>query len=283
MAVRRAGVVLSAPWARMLVDRSLRDRSAQVRRIALRLLADSLPTTEVVQLSEAALLDEAAGLRWEARIARLKAGPIDFAGFYRARLANAVAPREIRAALLGLGESSGEHDVPLVRPYLNADSPSVRRVAMRALGQLEPLAVVDPFFVALCDPLPGVATEARRALVDRVAYVRIERVLGLLVATAAPAHTRANALALGRRLSKWDALLVVLTALDEGNPLTAAILDAARNSAANWLAGYNRTFVPPTSEQLTAIESAAARAQLTEGAKAELLQLLGFSRRAWGV
>lgn len=280
-AVQRAAALLPAAPAQAIAELALHDRSALVRRNALEVLVESISTAQLVALTERALLDEAAATRWQARPLRVRAGPFDFAAFYRAALARADTRKLTRAALLGLAESGVRDDVDLVGPYLDADAPSVRRVAMKALGQLERMEVVEPFFAALSDPQPGVSGEARRALAARIAHVQAERVLALLTSNSAPAHARAHAAALGHSLSKWDALRVAITALQPTNADTPAILDAARRAVTTWLERYNRTFVAPTSDQLAAIESGLRAARIDEHTRDALQELLLSSRRVW--
>lgn len=279
-AVRRAGAALPAAWARALVERALRDRGSQVRRIALDLLGESLSDAEIVAITDVALLDEASATRWQAHRLRLRVAPIDFAAFYRAALVVAATPKRTRGALLGLGEWGDSSDVRLLTPHLEAGGSGIRRAAMRALGRLEPAEVVEPFFVALSDRLPGVASEARRALQDRIAHVRTDRLLAITGSSTASAQARAHAARLGARLSKWDALLVMLDALgNAGAELPASI----PNALASWVQRYNRSFVRPTREQLDASEHAVARARLGAGLGAEVRHILHVSRSAWGV
>src|SRR6185369_11285928 len=101
---------------------------------------DALPEAEALLLLEEALLDENTSARWQARILRIARGPVDLAGFYRMALSTAASPARVRGALLGLGESGARGDVALVKPYLEAERPSVRRAALRALADLEPVS-----------------------------------------------------------------------------------------------------------------------------------------------
>lgn len=280
LALRRIGAALPAAWARTLIDGALHDRSSQVRRIALDLLGEFLSPDEIVAITEAALLDVAAATRWQAQQLLARARSIDLAEFYRAALARPSTSMHTKGALLGLGECGQETDVLLVRPHLDSDLASVRRIAMQVLGKLEPTTVVAPFFLALSDRLPGVANAARRALGARTAHVRVERLLEILASSTAPVHARANAVALGSHLSKWDALFLMLTALDTPD---SESLESVRIVVASWVRNYNRSFARPTGHQLVAIEAALDRARLDAAVRGEVRQIVHAARGVWGL
>jgi HEAT repeat protein len=274
-AVRRAGQRLDRPWAPGLVYRALSDRSVQVRRVALGLLADALPSDEAGRLLEAALLDDNTSARWQARMLRIRRGPIDLADFYRTALAEARAPARLRGALLGLGESGTAADIAAVTAHLGADPTSVRRAAVRALSGLEADSSTQPFLAALVDPLPGISKEARRALLPRLRYLPIQVLADLIASDRAP-HVRGSALALASALSKWDALPLLLEGGGASAPEVAA---RAGLLLRGWLARYNKSFPLPTPAQVERIEAVWGRVAAAVPASGELGQIVRLARR----
>jgi HEAT repeat protein len=211
-AVDSLGADFANEWARNLAGRALADRSVQVRRVALRLMAQVLTPSDARKAVEEALLDENSSARWQARIIRLAQGPIDLAEFYRRALSNASTPAQLRGALLGLGESGTQDDRALVLPFVDSDRVGVRRAALRALSGIEPIETTELFWAALLDRQPGVSKEGLRALQIRVAHVLPHSLLTLVGAGKMPAHARRNALSLGNGLSKWESLPILLEA-----------------------------------------------------------------------
>ena len=211
---RRASLRGRCPhqWAEVLARRALADRSVQVRRAALAVVAPTLSDEEARPLLEAALLDTHTTARWQARALVLARGPFDLAGFYRRVLAAADQPALVRGALLGLGESGTADDVARVVPFLSADRLRVRCAALRARADLEPLSATEPYLAALRSAEPGTSREARRALEPRLSHVAVAVLHAFVVDGAQPPHTRRNALSLAYGKSKWEKLPVLLDA-----------------------------------------------------------------------
>jgi hypothetical protein len=255
-AARSVERAFPADWAKRLARRALKDRSIQVRRVALAALATGLSDEQAKPLFEAALLDTNTTARWQARAFMLARGPFDLAAFYRRALSLATQPAAIRGALFGLGESGTKDDLPMVLPYLSADRLGVRCAAVRARADLEPLSSTEPYLAALRLPDPGVSREARRALERRQSYFGATILHDLVLDQSLPPHTRRNALSLGRNRSKWERLPILLDACvdqDEMNANIGLVL------VKGWCAAYNRSFLLPTRAQLTAAATSLAR------------------------
>ena len=276
-AVRRAGRTLADPRARELAARVLRDRSVQVRRVALQYLAGALEPEDVRGLTEAALLDENSSARWQARILRLQHGPIDLAEFYRRAVSSAPTRARLRGALIGLGESGTKDDIARVVPHLQADETSVRRAALRALAGLEPSSTTEVFLSALTDDRPGVSREGRRALEPRLGHVPFQRLEAVVQPVEMPAHVRQNALSLASHLSKWESLPLLL----EGAGSTdRAVAGRGGMLLDGWCRRYNRSFVVPTHQQMDRIEEVLRRMaeRLRPGDRAEVQHIVRHAR-----
>jgi hypothetical protein len=208
----------------------------------------------------------------------LQRGPFDLAAFYRRALSTATQPAIVRGALLGLGESGTASDVALLQPFLSADRLGIRRAALRARADLEPLSSIDPYLAALRLPEASLSREARRALEPRLAHITVSTLHDLVVDPALPPHTRRNALSLANGKSKWERLPVLLEGCADPEEMIAnmALLLVDR-----WFAGYNRSFLQPTPAQVEAASAALARAsqRLSAHARAEIGHILGVLGR----
>jgi len=195
----------------------------------------------------------------------LARGPFDLAGFYRGALSGADRPAPVRGALLGLGESGTADDVACVMPFLSAERLSVRRAALRARANLEPLSATLPYLVALRSSEPALSREARRALESRLSHVAVALLHELVVDQALPPHTRRNALSLASGKSKWERLPVLLDGCADPDE---SIASTARFLVDGWCARYNSSFLQPTPAQLEAAATSFARVSTTLGAPA---------------
>jgi HEAT repeat protein len=156
-------------------------------------------------------------------------------------------------AIAGLGATGGARDLTIVRPYVAHARPSVRRAALRAMRRLDSSdATRDLLVRALEDPSPSVSRTARVLLQRDAAQVGAERLVPLF-GGARPAHARVNALLLAARLPKWDVPSLLLSMLGDTDDELARI---ARRELAGWQQKYNRTFLPPTREQLEQLRAA---------------------------
>jgi HEAT repeat protein len=232
-----------------LLPRMLADRIPAVRRAGLGLAARRMGIAALPALRDA-LLDRAAGMRAEARAAIERLEPMDFAAFYRARLAPD-APR-LAEAVIGLGETGTAEDADLVAPLLDHPRPRVRANVLRALPRFAGDGAVPALLAAVGDPSSAVSRTAADVLRPRVARADAGALAGLMDAENAP-HVRRNALSLLAARSKWDGIAWILQACGDADP---AVRTAAREHLARWRQQFNRSFSQPTPAQQERIRAA---------------------------
>jgi hypothetical protein len=249
----------------------------QVRRAALAAILIILPPDEVRILVEAALLDESATARWQARIFRLQLGPCDLAAFYRQALASSSTASHLRGALRGLGESGNPQDIARVLPFLSSESPRVIAAAVEALSDLEGVGPGRPFVEALESGHAVVSRAGLRALVAQIGEVSGRWLSDLITDETRPIHVRLNALRLASHLTKWDRLPLIVEGHGAANVAVSAraglLLDG-------WHARYNRSFLLPSQEQLRRADAALDRVEgrIQPDAEANLRHILRSMR-----
>lgn len=155
-------------------------------------LAERRGLAGLPELSQA-LLDRSAAGRAYARAIVTRAGPMDFAAFYRGQL-GADSPR-LAEALAGLGETGAAEDAGAVVPLLAHARPRVRTAATRALDRLAGDRYLDVFTVSLGSAAPGVSRAAADALRGRASWAD-EAAIASSFHPGGPPHARRNALGL---------------------------------------------------------------------------------------
>jgi HEAT repeat protein len=228
----------------------LSDGYARVRIIGVRLAAQRTGTRSLPDL-RGALLDRSAAVRAEARSALDRLDPMDFAAFYRDRVAEKAEPR-LAEAVTGLAETGAADDADLVAPLVDHARPGVRRAALRALDRLAGSAAVPALVRAVGDASPSVSHTAAAALHPRATLADAAALEAWLDA-AHPVHVRRNALSVLARRGKWDALAWILRGLADDEP---GVRDAARRHLERWKTRFNRTFSQVTEVQRDRIRAA---------------------------
>jgi HEAT repeat protein len=139
-----------------LLGRALTDRSLAVRRRAI-IAALERDLLDSDALRRAHLFDASASVRYlvRARLLRLSPG-LDIAAIYRAAIDERSGPHR-RAAILGLGETGGPADVPVLARQLEDPARSLRRNAVFALRQLGDASAASLFVDRLADAAPAAA------------------------------------------------------------------------------------------------------------------------------
>jgi HEAT repeat protein len=257
--------------------RLTRERFMPVRREALLGLLEKAPETAPAAL-RSALLDPHASIRDLARHLIGKSGDLDVRSFYREAVRSS-NPEVLPAAIAGLGETGIRADAAAVEPFLDHPVTSVRRAATRAVGRLDGDAYVDHLIRALEDDRPIVSHAAREALRERLRLLS-GGLLWDVCMRGQHAHVRQDALALIAGLGKWPSIPLLVRACGDADPLVA---DRARIYVAAWLGRINRSFTPPSSEDLRALAAAleSARSALPpETWKSLYLSMKGWSGRA---
>jgi HEAT repeat protein len=248
-AISRAAFGADVDRAARILEHLLRDDPVSaVRKLVLTVLAERLPD-RIPEVVGFALLDRAPRVR---DLARFVVGthhvPIAPRDFYIRHL-NGTNPRQLTAAIDGIGETGHKSDLALLEALPSSPMPSVRRAALRAFARLDADAAIPLTISALRDD----ASSVRRTAVN-IIRVNSSRVDFHLVNRAAQMlsdpRARRNLLRLLKDAPKWDSAIYLLEALadpDESVRLTASRL---LNS---WVADFNRRQTLPNTEQLERI------------------------------
>jgi len=223
-----------------------------------------------VQLLVPFLVDGHGGIRADTHFYLTKRGwSGDFVEFYRGGLEAAqkgAAQKGAAASYLsGLGEVGSAIHLPVIRPYLDAELPRVRRAAVRALGRLathgQAGEVREDLLAALEDPFASVAKAARDVIVDNRLHVPASRLIGLACGAAHRHGLRMATQLLVRASGKWTAIesLAELAVGEEGEDLEVIL-----HQVDWWLRKAQGSFVKPTPG------GAASLRRTLEGADAKL-------------
>jgi HEAT repeat protein len=176
----------------------------------------SAPGELVVAEEEALLLDRRSTVRRavQRRLAELERPP---APFYRALSGQA---HPLPTAVVGLGETGGRDDTPLVRELLTHDDEAVRRAALNAARWIVPdTELTDLAAAALHDRSEPVVRAAARLLRRMVSRIPTQ-----IIIDACASHARATQLAglrLARRADGWTRLEADLTLAADDDPTVA--------------------------------------------------------------
>ncbi|HKP14827.1 MAG TPA: HEAT repeat domain-containing protein [Gemmatimonadaceae bacterium] len=254
-AARRARQDLSPADLERLAPRLLRDPYPAVRSEGLAAAVEGgAPNAD--SLLFAALTDRSRTVRETARFCLRRHRNIeDFASIYRVRIAelrnggNRV--RGLAAALLGLGESGRSADASVLVPFLADPRPTVRAAAARAVAMLDIESTLPRLVGMLSDASPVVTRQVRRAIEPRIGSVSLDD-LRHQIAKSPHVSGRLDGLLLGRRLRKWDAIVLLLENVRDRYP---EVSDAAVAGVRRWIVNRNASFEQPTREQLRALRS----------------------------
>lgn len=222
-----------------------KDSVAVVRAEALALLAEQA-RDRAAEIIPAALLDPGASVRSLARflVSKLSVRVVP-RDVYLGALQSS-RPRQLAAAIEGLGETGDAADACLVLSFASHPVPRVRRAALRACARLAAPLAVERATVALGDPAPAVRRSARQMLVIHRRHVDFHNVRKLVRELTDPA-SRKGAFTVLARAGKWDALEFLLEALGD---LDADVRGRARALLEGWAEGYNRSQARPSQQQL---------------------------------
>ena len=227
------------------LERILRDDpAASVRTLALTLLAERRPD-RVGALLPDAILDGAASVRDLARfLARAHRVPVVPLDVYRRGLGS-TAPRQVTAAIAGVGEVGGREEAALVAAHLDAPVARRRRAALRALARLNPEGGARAALLALADQTPTVRSLAVYILGARGAVADFAEV-GRRVRAVPDPRARRDLLQVWARAPKWEAVAVLLDAVADADGDVRA---RAAGHLARWVDAFNRSQTAPTADQ----------------------------------
>ena len=249
-----AAQTVSSAFERAKLDHILelmkRDRFMPVRREALRITVKQNLSTLLSAL-RSALLDQHPSMREEARYHMRKREQIDVAEFYREVLTVGEGST-FYAALCGLGEAGTTKDALLIAPHTSHPTSKIRWAAIKALAKLNSGQYIDLFMEALKDPIPYVSREALNALASRGSAFNGERIWKILQ-SATTTHVKRNAFSLIEKLGKWDSINYLVRSVRDSDETIAAM---GQFGVQRWLAGVNRSFTSPSSEQLATLRKA---------------------------
>jgi HEAT repeat protein len=196
------------------------------------------------------LLDPAGSVRGLAQfIVRTRWLPIVPRDVYCDALQRERSRRQV-AAIDGLGETGDTGDVARLNPFLEAQSPRVRRSALRAIARLDPERGQTAAMTALGDPAPSVQSAAVHVLGSQANRVDFAAVSARMSATA-DGRGRLNLLRLLALAPKWDAVAYCIESI---NDVDEKVRRRAWQLLDSWLAGFNRTQTPPTALQRHRLE-----------------------------
>lgn len=235
----------------------LADRFPPIRVLALRTLL-RLDPARAGEVLPVALLDRHGGMRSVAQYHWKRAGLGEARDFYLERL-----PSAGYAAIRGLGEVGCVDDVDALLPFLDSERSALVRAAIAAVGALDAKNRTELLLAQLTSEHPGPSRAATRVLLSARATVEDRRLLKLALEPRL-VHVRRNLARLGRRMSKWEALRLLLHLAADPDKRAATI---AVHLLERWYQEFNRSWVVPGKEQKAACERALeeVRDRLPEG------------------
>lgn len=222
------------------------DPAGSVRAQALMMAADTARLRQ-------ALLDRNGTVRSVARH-RLRGEGIDLAALYR----DALQSDPSVGAISGLSETGARDDAELLAAFLAHPRAIVRRAAIGAVMTLDGENSVDRVTPLLCDPSPGVSSQARRALMAHGSSIDAVQLWGMYE-NASGAHSWRNLLALMGVLPKWESITLYVRAIQDRDEERVAL---ARQLIERWNTDFNRRSSVPTARQLSALDRVLAASPL---------------------
>jgi hypothetical protein len=241
------------------LERLLRDDPVPaVRRLVLAVLSGHMPERMAAMFPDV-LLDRAASVRGLARFVasthQLSLVPRDV---YVQSLASA-QPRQITAAIEGVGETGTRRDADLVAPYLGSPLPRNRRAALRALAKLDAERAISSAIAALADDASSVRSAGVDILSTNASRVDFD-IVSRRVRSLSDPQARRNLLRVFMDAPKWEAPVFLLEALTDSDD---GVRTFASRLIERWIESFNRNQTQPTAKQLHRIgallESVASR------------------------
>jgi len=160
-------------------------------------------------------------------------------------------PRQLAAAIDGVGETGIPADADLIAPFLSGNSPRIRRCALGALAKLDAERVISAAVAASADDVSSVRSAALDILTANSTRVDFDIVRRQIRSLSDP-EARRNLLRVFLEAPKWDAPVFLLEALTDPD-------DAVRTFAAHlvdrWIESFNTSQAQPTAQQLERIDT----------------------------
>ena len=248
-ALKRVTSVRGSDELTLLLERLVReDPVPVVRKQVLTVLSERVPE-RMADVVPAAVGDRSAGVRELARfLVTTHDLPLVPRDAYIARLTS-TAPRQLAAAIEGIGETGRRTDLDLLIPFLSSGVPRVRRAALRACARLDVERSIPLSVAALTDEAPSVRKRAVRILAIHSSHVDFA-IVGELWHNLTDARARRDVLPLLRHAPKWDAAAFLLNALTDPHE---DVRTSASRLLDSWVANFNRRQTLPRPDQLQRI------------------------------
>jgi HEAT repeat protein len=229
-----------------ILERLLReDPVPAVRRLVLAILSEHMPD-RLAGVFPDVLLDRAASVRALARfVASTHLLPFVPRDVYLGGLAVSL-PRQLGAAIEGVGETGARADADLLEPFLTGDVPRIRRSALRALAKLDAERGIASAVTALADDASTVRSAAADILSINANRVDFE-IVNRRVRSLSDARARRNLLRVFMEAPKWETLAFLLEALADPDD---EVRTFACHLVGRWIANFNRNQTQPTATQL---------------------------------
>ncbi|WNG60388.1 hypothetical protein F0U59_41030 [Archangium gephyra] len=270
LAVERVEHLFSEETLPRVLARMERSHSMFIRREAYSIYVRRLPTLGEAKIREA-LTDPHHAIRDQAQ--RRLSGSVELSGLYRAELRETPTRP---GALAGLGETGNASDVPLLAPFLAHPRVAVRREAVTALGRLAGDSEVEALRELFLDPAPSVCRAAAQALASRAGRVTPDWLRRCLFLPGLAPHTLRQAIQLSDALPRFEALHLLLEAIDLPDDLARA---RVRVRLERWLEVSSRSFsASPPAAQVRVLREAVRTARHLDS---ELARQLDHQLRAY--
>ncbi|MBL7647036.1 MAG: HEAT repeat domain-containing protein [Candidatus Hydrogenedentes bacterium] len=230
-----------------LLRRLLGHHYAPLRRLALERLVEQYPDQSAEEF-EARLFDRSSIVRRAAQRLHASQGHDPAAPYRRVLAQRDARGRPIRYALISLSELGDPGDWDLLVSYFRSTESALRLCALAGLCRLDAERAREFLLEALMDESPPVVRAAHRRLSRHRTRPLLEE-LELILEIAQDAHSVEAVLWLGRRLPKWDALILLLLMVDSHGGSDAALRKKVRFLLAGWVRHANYSYASPAAGQ----------------------------------
>lgn len=290
-----------------IIESGLKARNGAVRFWATREAIRSLPLEQLRNFIEAMQKDSLAIVRYEAVFAlATKIHPNDAAvlipflvdsspdvcflaayyleklefdvrGHYFEKLREA-SGSALAAVIAAIGTRGKPGDEKLIEGYCDHSDPDVRTAAVFARGKLQRSDDVSWILAALHDSHKSVVREAARQLDARVHIVE-PKVFDEWLLAETRLSMRRQALRIGAKMERWDALGLLLRVAAKDEP---ALREDLERELRRWLQKFVDWYAAPNPEQLKVLQRAllATRQNLNENLRSSLTYILERQKKS---
>ncbi|HEY3853560.1 MAG TPA: hypothetical protein VGO67_04110 [Verrucomicrobiae bacterium] len=226
------------------------DRSMPIRCEALSVFVQRFPSESPGKLN-IALLDASSSVRATARFWIKTQNPqFNFAEVYRKSLTDCTS-KQVRAAILGLGETGTVTDAEAVLPFIEGPAVGIQKAAIHALAALDGDRNVPHFLTALTNEHPGISNEASRAL-DKRTFSILDQLYSIF-RSQKTLHVRTNVFKLMMNLNFWERGVFLFEALRDRDE---KIIELGSRALRLWLLKSRNIATPPSKSVLKHLNNA---------------------------